>query len=238
MSAGQASLQSAFVLHHRPYRDTSLLLELFTQGHGRLGAVARGARRPRARLRVLLQPLQPLLLSWSGRGELRTLNTVEPDGRAPALTGASLYSVFYMNELVLRLTARDDPHPRLFEAYRVILAGLGGAGDARLLRLFEKTLLEALGYGLNLVAEADTGAAVDPVARYRMDPEAGPRPAADTDTAVSGDSLLALAEGILDTPERLRDARHILRDALERHLGGRPLQTPRLMRALRQRRMH
>lgn len=232
----RTALAPAFVLHHRPYRDTSLLLELFTRDHGRIGLVARGARRPKSGNRAFLQPLQPLLVGWSGRGELKTLTAVEPDGRAPVLGGVVVYSVFYINELLLRLLARDDPHPRLFAVYQRSLFALGGERDAALLRSFEKSLLEEIGYGLNLAVEADTGGPVRADAWYAMDPEAGPRPVAEgTATAVAGDSLLALAGGRLDTVAQERDARHILQAALACHLGPRPLHTPRLLRALTRR---
>ncbi len=228
------ALAPAFVLHHRPYRDTSLLVELFAREYGRVGVVARGARRPRSGQRVLLQPLQPLLVAWSGRGELRTLTAVEADGRAVALSGTALYSVFYVNELLLRLLARDDAYPRLFDTYCRTLGALGSGRDAVVLRLFEKSLLEEIGYGLDVGTEAEGGGAVRADAWYVVDPEAGPRlaPSGSRDR-VSGADLLALAAGQLHTAAQERVARRILQDALKIHLGPRPLQAPRLLRSLR-----
>ncbi len=113
----RVSLQPAYVLHHRPYRDSSLLLEIFTPDHGRVGLVARGARSPKSRLYGVLQPFQPLLISWVGRGELATLSGAEANGPPQRLQGKSVISGFYINELLLRLLHRHDPHAALFDGY-------------------------------------------------------------------------------------------------------------------------
>src|SRR6202008_4824839 len=110
-------MDHAYVLHTYPYRETSLILQAWTEKHGRLGLVAKGARRPKSSSRSVLVPFQPLALDWFGRGELRTLKTAEPASPATPLAGQSLLSAFYLNELLLKLTTRDDPHEGLFEAY-------------------------------------------------------------------------------------------------------------------------
>lgn len=227
-------LQPGYILHPRPYRDTSLLLEVFTRDHGRFGLVARGARAPKSRSRGLLQPFQPLLLSWSGRGELGTLGAVEPDGAAPRLSGAHLYSGFYLNELLLRLLQRNDPHPELFAAYAQALRGLQTEAQ-RPLRLFEKQLLEALGYGLLLDHEADSGEPVCAEAEYVYALESGPRRCESAETRglkLSGRSLLSLAAEELADAQSLADSKRLLRAALDLYLGGRELKTREVFAAI------
>ena len=223
----RAQLEPAWVLSVRPYRETSALVELFARDAGRIGLVARGVRSGRARQRGLLQPFQPLLVSYSDRGELGTLGAVEPDGAPVALRGEAVFSGWYLNELVLRLLPRRDPHVRLFEHYAAAIARLGGEGAAVALRLFEKRLLTELGYGLELPEP------VEPQAWYRWDADQGLRLAEPGPSSYPGTSLRALASEALDTPESLRDARRLMRAALRPHLGDRELRTPEMLRALR-----
>lgn len=233
------SLVPAWVLHRRPFRDTSLILELLTAPHGRVPAVARGARGPRTRRGGSLEPFRPLLVSWSGRGEMVTLTGSEP--RGPSLTGGGrrLMSMFYVNELLLRLTGRYDPHPELFADYERALAGLAGSGDERpVLRVFEKRLLAALGYGLNLETEAGGDEAVREEAMYEYRLESGPvrlAPGTAAPLAIPGSSLLALAAERLEGPDALGHARELLGAALELYLGGRRLRSREVLRAMRAR---
>ncbi|MFP5505754.1 MAG: DNA repair protein RecO [Gammaproteobacteria bacterium] len=227
-------LHPAYILHQRPYRDTSLLLEVFGRDHGRFGLVARGARGPRSRIRGLLQPFQPLLLSWSGRAELATLHSVEADGAAPRLAGTTLYSGFYLNELLMRLLQRLDPHPELYAAYAEALEGLQ-CEALRPLRLFEKRLLEALGYGLLLDCEADSGVPVEAEAQYVYALESGPARCIDDATGgltLSGRSLLSLAAEELADAQSLSDAKRLLRAALGLYLGDRALKTREVFAAV------
>src|SRR5437899_2499222 len=171
--------QPAFVLHAYPYRETSLIVEAFTPDFGRVALVARGAKRPRSELRGLLQGFQPLLLSWSGQQELKTLQKAEWRGGLPRLRGAALLCGFYLNELLLKLLPREDAHPRLYAIYEAALAELAaGAEQAPLLRRFELQLLSELGYALPLTTETDTGAAIDPAASYHYAFDRGPQRAA------------------------------------------------------------
>jgi DNA repair protein RecO (recombination protein O) len=232
----RAELEPAFVLHRRPFRDTSVLLEAFSRDHGRLGLVARGARSQRSRLRGVLQPFRPLLLSWRLGGELGTLVGAEPDGPvtvAPA-GGDALLALYYLNELLLRLTGRLDPHPQLYRVYAGTVAQLlAGAPVAPALRVFERRLLEALGYGPDLARDA-AGQPIGADSCYRYDPALGLascRP--DAAGALRGASLLALAAGALADPRALTDARRLLRAAIEPHLDGRPLKTRELLGRLR-----
>jgi DNA repair protein RecO (recombination protein O) len=229
-------LEPGYILHHRPFRDTSVLLETFSRLHGRVGLVARGARGPRSRLRGVLQPFRPLLMSWQLRGELGTLTAAEPGtGASLAPTGGdALMALYYLNELLLRLTARLDPHPELYDVYANAVGALVGGGPvAPNLRLFEKRLLDALGYGLDLGRDV-AGEPLDPATAYRYDPATGLEPCrADAAGALLGASLLALAEDQLADPRALADARRLLREALDVHLDGRPLKTREILSQLR-----
>lgn len=228
------ALEPAYVLHHYPYRDSSLLLEVFSRQHGRLGLVARGARSARGRWRGQLQGFNPLLLSWSQRGELGTLTGVDARGGAAAFTGRQLLSAYYLNELVLRLLVRHDPHPELFDAYERALGELAGREEAAL-RCFEKRLLDALGYGLLLDRTADSGLPIEPAATYGYQLERGPvrcdNPA-DSGLYLRGSSLLALHHEALADPQAGRDAKRLLRAALSIYLGSRPLRTREVSRRL------
>jgi DNA repair protein RecO (recombination protein O) len=233
----RVELEPGFILHHRPFRDTSALLEVFSRDHGRVGLVARGARGPRSRLKGLLRPFQPLLLSWQLRGELGTLTGAEaagPSGPPPA-GGDALLGLYYASELLLRMTGRLDPHAPLFDAYATTVAVLtSGQPVAPQLRRFELGLLEALGYGLDLARDA-AGDALDPAASYRYDAAHGLTRCRGDAGALSGESLLALARDHLAEPRQLADARRLLRAALDAHLDGRPLRTRELLARARAR---
>jgi DNA repair protein RecO (recombination protein O) len=231
-------LQPAFVLHRRPYRDTSLLLEAWTPEQGRLGLVARGVRTRRSRWQGLLQPFQPLLLSGSGKGDLLTLTTAEEAGRPLPPPPARWLSGLYVNELLLRLLPRHDPHPGLFAAYQTVLEALAGSStEEAALRIFEKRLLAELGYGLLLDTDADSGAPIAAERVYRYVLEQGPCSLARTagGILISGKSLLALRQENLADPGVLREAKRLTRAALGVYLQGRPLQTRELLAALQRR---
>lgn len=221
------ALQPAFVLHARAYGDTSLILEVFTAAHGRVGLVARGARGPKSKTRAILQPLQALLLSWRASGELATLTGVEAQGQPVALLGDALFCAWHVNELVMKLTIRADPHPVLFAAYASTLQRLASDPDDAL-RAFERQLLAELGYGLVLPDD------LDPAQSYRYDIEHGPVPTRQPEGSIGGDSLIALRDDDFRTPRQRLEARQLLRLAIARQLGGRPLATTRLLRELRQ----
>ena len=151
------SLDPAYVLHGRPYRESSLLLEAMSREHGRVGLVARGARGAKSRWKNILQPFRPLLLSWTQRGELGTLTGADQVASPPPLTGEMLFCGLYANELMIRFLQRSDPHPGLFDHYQRLLAQLtAGEGMQQLLRIFEKDLLESAGFGMQLEFEHGT----------------------------------------------------------------------------------
>lgn len=225
----RVALEPCWVLHARPWRDTSLLVEVLARDHGRVGLVARGVRGPRARFRGLLQLAQPLLLSWGGRGELKTLSGCEADGPAVPLRGDALLSLWYMNELSLRLLQREDPHPALFATYTEAIHGLS-AGSPGNLRVFEKRLLDELGWGPDYGRAADDGSEVVAGRSYGFSADRGVLAAGGGEVAVEGATLLALAQEHIDDPVLAHDARRLLRVALDAHLGDRPLQSRELLR--------
>ncbi|MBW7931801.1 MAG: DNA repair protein RecO [Gammaproteobacteria bacterium] len=235
----RVTLEPAFVLHARAYRESSDLLEVFGCHAGLVSLVARGVRRAGSRLRPLLQPFRPLQLSWSGRsGGLMTLTGAEADGAARELAGGLLLPAFYINELLLRFLHRGDPHPQIFAAYGQALGQLAeGMAAEPVLRLFEMRLLAETGYGLNLDHEALSGDPLEPDAGYQYLVEQGPvrvvQGAMGSAPVFSGADLLAMARGELDAASTLHSARRLLRLVLDHHLGGRPLRTRQVARAMR-----
>ena len=222
----------AYVLHARPYRETSLLLECLTREHGRLGVVARGVRGERSRLkRAQLEPFQPLLLDLLLRGELATLTAVETVGTPSRLGGDRGLAGLYLNELVVRLTGRQDPSPGLFDAYAQTLGRLGSVEPlAWSLRRFERDLLQAIGYGLQLEHEAETGAPLLPQAHYRYQAEQGAlRCAVGSARTPCGSDLLALAQDRMPDERGLRALRHMMREIIRFHLGGAELRAWRVL---------
>src|SRR5499427_9685130 len=207
-------LEHGFVLHQRAYRNTSQLLECLTAVHGRVGIVARGSRRPMSGQRALLQPFVPLRLSWNQRGELGRLTHVESSAASYELTGQHLLAGYYANELLLRLTARDDPNPGIFSCYSRCLAELAdGAQVAKTMRIFEMSLLEALGYGLELDSDVATGEPLRAERSYAYEAEHGPRATAfgDPDADLfSGRELISLREHVLGDEQSLRAAQRLL----------------------------
>lgn len=234
--------EPAFVLHQRPYRDTSALVEIITAGHGRVGLVARGVRGTASIRKTALLPFRRLSVSWSGRGELRTLRGADAQGPPAFPTGQRLLALYYTHELILRLTARDDPHPAVFEAYSEALAALlAGRGDALVLRRFELHLLDALGYGIELTRDAGSGETVDPRATYRFVAgeglylTAGDARGVGGESGVPGRAVLALASGAEPERDDLEALRRMLAAALAPLLGERPLRTRAVLTAMRNR---
>ncbi len=217
----QVTDQPAFVLHTRAWRETSAIVELLTRDHGRVGVVARGLNSPKRHLlRAALQPLQHVRVDYLPRGELARLIQAEALDAAPRLAGDVSMAAFYVSELVLRLTPRNDSAQSVFDLYARIRAELSGAPSlAWTLRRFERDLLDALGYGLPW-DETGEGQRLEPSARYRLDPELGPiRATSPTQDSFSGEALLALAADTMPAPERLAELRHALRGVLASHLG-------------------
>lgn len=233
-SAAQAQLQPAFLLHHYPYRESSRLLECLTRDYGRVGIVARGARSPRSRFRGVIRPFAPVLISWVGRGELGTLTTAELQAGWSPLPAARLNSGWYLNELLLRLTRRHDSNEAVFSAYSAALAQLGSQqSEAAVLRVFEKRLLDALGYGIDLLRTGH-GQQVEAARFYLFKAERGLFEAGDGGEPgrIAGQSLIALATENFCSQRELREARQLLRTALEFYLGPRPLRVREVTAAM------
>lgn len=224
--------EPGFVLHARPWRETSLLVEVLSVHHGRLGVLARGVHGPKKQaLRAALQPLQSIRFSAQRRGELAQLREAEAMDAAPRLSGEAMLAGFYINELTLRLAPRDDPAPDLYLAYARVRARL--AAEAPLawsLRCFERDLLEALGVGFDLRHDGD-GDPIDPAARYVLDAEHGSRRLLSDrghdqrSGMATGRALLALADDTEPVAEDLPGLRRGMRVVLLHHLGGRGLKS-------------
>ncbi len=226
--------EPGYVLHAYPYMETSLVVEAFTRGFGRLGLVARGARRPRSALRGVLLAFHPLRLSWSGSAELGTLVRAEWGGGQPALAAAGLICGFYVNELLLRLLPREDPHERLFDAYTVCIARLAGReAQAGVLRAFERALLTELGYAPLLDREAAGGAPIDPGGRYAYEPDRGPVAARNgAHETYGGRTLLDMARDDYARAETREEARRLMRVLIGERLGGQALHTRAILQEL------
>lgn len=217
-------LEPAYVLHSRSFRETSLIVEAFTREYGRIAVVARGAKSARSRWRNVLQPFRPLLLSWNQKSDLGTLTAVDQVASPPALQGQSLYCGMYLNELLMRLLHRGDPHTEVFERYRYVLSELASELPPQpLLRVFEKNLLEAIGYAMLLDREYRKGTDVLSQNWYDYKPDSGPvLTSGPGKNRVSGAALLALhAEN--PQPGNLPELRMLMRSVIGYHLGGKPL---------------
>lgn len=229
--------EPAFVLHSYPYKETSLVLEVFSRVHGRVALLARGARRPRSALRGVLMAFQPLRLSWSGTAELCTLTAAEWSGGQPALGGSPLMCGFYLNELILRLLPRNDAHEALFDAYAQSLLQLAAhAPLAAVLRGFERRMLAELGYALSLELDAESGAPIDPALVYTYQPERGPvkEMGSAGEMRVSGQTLLDMARDDYARTETRDEARRLMRALIGERLGRQELHTRSVMMELQE----
>lgn len=239
----QIEMQTGWLLHSRPYRDTSLLLDFFTEESGRVSAIARGIRNPKAKHKALLQPFIPLHLSLTGRGELQNLRQVEARSAALFLRGESLFSAMYVNELIVRLVAGHEKDRALFSAYSSVLKELSAGADIEpLLRSFELRLLENLGYGLQLSHEADSDEPILAEGWYYLQADGGfvrqlqvkgPVNAdSATDNLYSGAELQNIGRADFSDRNTRRVAKHLLRLVLQQHLSERPLGSRDLFKAL------
>ena len=225
--------QPAFVLHSYPYRETSLILEVFSRNCGRVALVARGARRPRSALRGLLMGFQPLTMGWFGKNELRTLHNAEWQGGQPQLQGKALLCGFYLNELLLNLMARDDPHEQLFDYYQQTLQRLAHEQDhAAILRCFEKHMLQELGYALLLEHEADSGKPIESTQCYRYVIEHGASREAEKGLPILGKTLQDMDIDDYRDPLSAQQSKQLMRMLLNHHLAGKILHTRELIKDL------
>ena len=231
--------ETAYVLHAQPYKETSLLIEVFAQDAGRIAMVARGARRPRSAMRGVLLAFHPLSLGWFGKGEVRTLASAEWLGGQPFLQGEALLCGYYLNELLIRLLPREDPHERLFAHYQGALASLAQKGSVSpVLRAFEKALLTELGYAL--AVEGGGRVNIDSRALYRYDPERGAVAVEDADEfeaatrfpVIHGSTLLDIGNDDFADPQTLNEAKSLMRSLINYRLDNEPLRSRRVYREL------
>jgi len=245
-------LQPAYILHQRPYRDSSALLEIFSEQYGRCALIAKGVKRPQSKLRGYLQPFQPLLLSWVSKSELGTLTDAELYKPPALIKSKYLPSGFYLNELLLYLLHRDDPHDDLFRCYHDTMINLqhlsGQAEDDLLwqayLRYFEIMLLQSIGYGLVLDHDVRTQAAIMPADEYDYLPDNGPAQSDPAGSELRGVKVSGATLNMLSDPQLLieksrdnepatrslfKEAKHLLRTVLDHHLGHRVLHSRSLM---------
>ncbi|KNC10246.1 DNA repair protein RecO [Klebsiella sp. RIT-PI-d] len=224
--------QRAFVLHSRPWSETSLMLDVFTEESGRVRLVAKGARAKRSNLKGTLQPFTPLLVRFGGRGEVKTLRSAEAVSLALPLSGITLYSGLYVNELLARVLEHETRFSDLFFDYLYCLQALAAADSPEpALRRFELALLGHLGYGLDFLHCAGSGEPVEETMTYRYREEKGfiASMVIDNNT-FTGHHLRALASREFPDADTLRAAKRFTRIALKPYLGGKPLKSRELFR--------
>ena len=232
--ARRNELEPAWLLHHRPWSDSSRILELLTRGHGRVTLFAHGARRPKSTWRAVLMPFQPLLVSWSGRADGGTLTAAELGGVTAALPPAQLLSAFYLNELLLRLLPKEDRQDKLYDAYANALAGLRARPGPVALREFERVLLDELGYGVELGRDAGSGDTVEADRYYHFEPGRGVFAVREQGAgSLRGHDLIAVARGEFNGAGSQAAARRIFGAAIAHCLEGRGLASREVMMALR-----
>jgi len=230
--------EPAWLLHHRPFRDSSQILDILSRDHGRLAVVAKGSRGAKSRLRGILRPFLPLQLSWVIRSDLGTLTGAEMDGAPITLSGDALLSGYYVNELILKLLHRHDPQPEIFAAYSRTIERLAGNQDvARYLRQFEIELLRLLGYALNLDHDTATREPLMPRQQYAYRAEQGPVPVSDREGAgpmvFTGAELMAIRNQEFADPAVLKNAGSLLRIVIAYHLDGKELKSRKVMQEMR-----
>lgn len=237
----RVQLQPAYVLHTRPFQNTSLLVDFFCMDYGRIRAIARGVRSNKSKTRSLLQLFHPLLVSFSGRGEVKTVSGIESGLAAINLQGQRLFSGLYVNELLTRMLMLHVEHKTLYMDYQNTLAALQGETDMEVvLRCFELNLLSELGYAINLQVDCRSQAPISSTQTYRFTPDIGfeltqeiieEGDAASNPRLFQGDHLIALRSFDFENRECAQAAKRLLRLALNAHLGDRPLHSRSLFAA-------
>ena len=237
MSAGRKLLEPAYVIHRRPFSDTSLIVELLTPAHGRVSVLAKGVKRGKAQKALLLQPFRSLHVAWIGRGELPVLTTAEEAGQMLHLQGESLACAYYVNELIYHLVPKFEPAADLFTHYWSTLQGCKDISlRACALRSFEVSLLEQIGLAPTLGQDIVSGQPIDSSKNYFYRVPEGPVPAASAKgngIEVSGATLQNIADRDFSKPETLRQAKHLNRALIHYHLDGKELMSRALMKNFR-----
>lgn len=227
--------QPVYVLHTYPFKETSLVVELFAHGFGRVATTAKGARRPKSAMRGMLQSFQPLIATWSGKLELKTLHSLDWAGGLLLLKGEALMCGFYLNELLLRLLPREDPHEALFEYYSLTLKTLSGSQDlATTLRRFELKLLQELGYAIPLNVDENDAAIID-TQTYIYQAEQGAIlvnsrfNGKKNGVQLHGKTLIDMAKDDYSNPQTQQQSKQLMRYLLTYYLGDKPLHTRQLL---------
>jgi DNA repair protein RecO (recombination protein O) len=217
-------LQPAFILQHRKYRETSLIIDVLTRDFGRISLLAKGVRKAKSKTAGLLQPFLPLAVSYIGKGELKTLTDVEVVQSLPEIKGLALYCGFYINELIELFLHKDDPHPQVFAYYQECLSRLPDASKIETtLRIFELDLMDNIGYGLQLQQDAGNKKPINPSKKYIFNIEQGP--IEDENGLFSGKTLQAMNARDFTDSQVLAEAKVLMRAALDTHLQGKPLKS-------------
>ncbi len=229
--------EPAWLLHHRPFRDSSQILDILSRDHGRLAVVAKGSRGAKSKFRGILRPFMPLQLSWAMRSDLGTLTGAEMNGAPLSLTGDALISGYYVNELILKLTHRHDPQPEIFASYGETIGQLVGSEDvAPFLRQFEIELLQMLGYALNLDHDTQTRQPLRAEQLYEYRASDGPvpvsNPARDGPMVFTGAELVAIGKQSFADRAVLKNAGRLLKHVIAYHLDGRQLKSRKVLREL------
>ncbi len=222
----------AFILHHRPFRDSSQILEVLTRDYGKIAVVARGSRSKKSRFSGILRPFLPLRLSWNSKSNLGTLTGAEAIGLSAGVSGDNIFSAYYVNELLINFLHKHDPQPEIFTLYENIIYNLVGASDvAKKLRTFELELLKLLGYAVNLTHENDGIKPIDEKLYYEYQLENGPVAVNHTkgELIFCGKLLTGISEKRFDDEETLKAANKLLRQIIDFHLGGKQLKSRKVL---------
>jgi DNA repair protein RecO (recombination protein O) len=228
MAQSSKFLSPAYVLHHRSFSDSSLLIDFFTLQSGRVTCVAKGVKGGKSNKSAILQPFIPLMMTFSGRGEVKTLNQCEAADKPFQLSGNRLFTAFYVNELLLKSLPKNEAFETVFSHYSTLIAHISDPEShfEETLRLFEKHLLEMLGYGLLLQCDADNGSVIEFSKKYRYIFDKGPVEASELQVnldqlpLISGETLLAIASGSLENQSQLRESKLLMRYLIKELLGG------------------
>ena len=228
----RVSDESIFILHQRPFSETSLLIEGFSRNYGRVALLAKGVKKKKSRLRGMLLPFQRVTASWSGKGEIKTMINADMDSYRKALAGERLFCGYYLNELILLTLQKGDPHEKLFDCYAHTVIQLSEEKDIeKILRIFEKNLLREIGYGLNLTHDVSSGAPIDPNLAYLYICGSGAIPrqsSTDNGVVIQGGSLLALHEETIFSELNRRELKQLTRGVIDYQLGGKTIKSRRM----------
>lgn len=234
-SQRRVQLQPGYILHHRPFRDTSQILDIVTRDHGKVAVVARGSRGAKSRLAGVLRPFLPLRVSWVAKSDLGTLTGAEAAGPPAGVVGDAMLSAYYVNELLLHFLHRYDPQPEIFALYEQVLNALVKTENvAASLRSFEIEFLSLLGYAVNLEHEYGGQESLNADRHYQFQMEQGAVPVERSEGPLifAGSTLSAIAEQRFDEPEVLRAANRLLREIISFHLGGKELKSRKVLMEL------